>query len=63
MSRLKMVCGHCGSENVGRDAYVSWNEKTQEWELGGIYDSGFCNDCGRDDPIEEEEIDDESQSQ
>lgn len=62
MPRLRMFCNRCGSTNVCRDAHATWNEETQEWELAGLHDSGFCSDCGRDGPVEEEEIDDESQS-
>lgn len=62
MSRLRMFCGHCGSTNVGQSACVSvsQNKDTQEWELGGIYSSWFCDDCGRDDSVEEKEKDHET---
>lgn len=44
---VAMVCPSCGDrENVVRDAFASWNEETQEWELLSVYDSFSCNSCG-----------------
>lgn len=44
---LKMTCAKCGSENVMRDAYAVWNFDTQDWELGAVFDQGYCDDCAR----------------
>lgn len=58
MAKIDIVCPVCGSKSVGRDATASWCVETQDWELSGVMDSGFCNDCGRDDlTLDEEEID------
>lgn len=42
----KPVCSTCGSEEVRRDAYASWNTKTQEWELITTFDNTDCEQCG-----------------
>lgn len=39
---------NCGSDNVTRDAYCTWDAKTQEWVLCDTYDSMSCSDCGYD---------------
>jgi hypothetical protein len=42
---LIMVCSDCGSTDVFRDAGAVWNVEKQDWELGTVYDQGFCNNC------------------
>ncbi len=37
VKRIKIVCSSCGNAH--------WDEDAQEWVLGGVMDSGFCNDC------------------
>jgi hypothetical protein len=32
------------AERPRPDAAV-WNEKTQEWELGAVFDAAFCEKC------------------
>lgn len=54
MSRIKMVCGKCGGENVMCDAWAVWNTDSQEWELGAMFDYGHCDDCDGETKIEEE---------
>jgi hypothetical protein len=44
-SRVRMVCGTCGSEDVRIDAWAGWNEETQAWELAETFDYSFCNAC------------------
>jgi hypothetical protein len=48
MPKIKMVCPYCGGDDVGRDATVRWNIEKQDWELSGIFDDGFCDDCSTD---------------
>ena len=31
--KIRIVCSHCHSESVTRDANASWNPDTQDWEL------------------------------
>lgn len=44
---VKIVCPHCGSDNVHKDAAAAWCAETQAWELSSTHDSETCNDCGR----------------
>lgn len=44
-AKVKMVCSNCGSENCGKDASVRWNVDTQAYEVSGIFDDGWCEDC------------------
>jgi hypothetical protein len=41
-AKLKMICAHCGSEKVRRDAYAKWNIAIQAWELAEICESAIC---------------------
>jgi predicted RNA-binding Zn-ribbon protein involved in translation (DUF1610 family) len=47
--KIKMVCEHCGSDDVGRDANARWDERLQDWVLSGVHDTFWCNACGADD--------------
>lgn len=42
---IRVFCSKCGSVNVSRDASADFNEATQAWEMGGVYDNGSCCDC------------------
>lgn len=47
MSKITYRCPECGSENVGADAFVFWNEDAQCWNSTQTpYDSMTCLDCG-----------------
>lgn len=52
--RLRMVCSHCGSEEVKRDAWATWSTETQEWELSDTFDNAYCDDCDGETSIDEE---------
>lgn len=43
--RVKFVCPVCKSDRILRDAYATWNQDTQEWELHSVYDYSTCQDC------------------
>jgi hypothetical protein len=43
--QMRIVCSWCGSANVSRDAWASWNVEKQDWELGAVFDAGFCQAC------------------
>jgi hypothetical protein len=46
MTKLKMVCETCGSEDVLADAYAKWNTELQMWEVEVLHDKdAFCNTC------------------
>jgi len=40
-------CTHCGSTNVGRDAFAHWNPILGDDELLTVYDDTTCLDCDR----------------
>jgi predicted RNA-binding Zn-ribbon protein involved in translation (DUF1610 family) len=43
MSSIKLLCPHCGSDDIIRDAWTRWNG--HRWVLEGIYDDMTCNTC------------------
>lgn len=43
---VDIICSHCGSRDVRRDAYAAWNTTTQTWELSAVFDQGYCEQCG-----------------
>ena len=55
MSNIYFKCPKCGSDDVIRDAYASWNRDSQQWELCTEFDNFICNACGRAD-IDPEEV-------
>lgn len=54
--KVKMVCKHCGSEEVYKDASVGWDIEKQEWVLITVFDNADCENCGGETIIEEIEI-------
>lgn len=40
------VCMNCGSANVFRDAYATWDAAAQDWTLHSVYDNATCENCG-----------------
>ncbi len=52
----EMICRHCHSRNVRRDADVMWNIGAQCWEVAGIYDNASCDDCGGETTIVERQV-------
>jgi len=43
--RYAMVCRHCGSDEVSRDAWADWDTKSQQWVLGAVFDYAHCHRC------------------
>src|SRR5690348_14999349 len=41
--RYAMVCSHCGSDEVSRDAWADWDTGKQEWVLGAVFDYAHCH--------------------
>lgn len=56
MVKLKMTCSHCGSDNVLKDAWVSWNDDLQVWEVESTFDNAFCRDCDGETTINVKEV-------
>lgn len=53
---IRIKCSSCGSTDVRRDAWAEWNEELQLWEIGEIYDDGFCMSCETEQKLIEEEL-------
>ncbi|MFD1104029.1 DUF5983 family protein, partial [Sphingobium olei] len=46
--RTTVRCGSCGSADVMRDAWACWDDDTQDWVLGSVFDAAFCETCEND---------------
>jgi hypothetical protein len=57
--KVKMVCDHCGSEDVLADAWASWNIESQEWELSQTFDDKYCENCESSCKVNEEPVDEQ----
>jgi predicted RNA-binding Zn-ribbon protein involved in translation (DUF1610 family) len=44
--RIELICPHCGSADLVRDAAARWCAENGEWELSSTYDNITCGDCG-----------------
>lgn len=42
---IEIICETCGSTNIARDAWASWDTANQQWELGVVFDYAYCHDC------------------
>src|SRR5271166_3335253 len=47
MPKIKMICPHCGSDDVTRDCLGRWSVKDQKWEASSELDSMQCEACDR----------------
>lgn len=56
MAQVRKVCKECGSDNVVKDAWASWDEETQMYVLEDFFDYEFCKDCDGETTIIDEEI-------
>lgn len=45
---VTMRCSVCKSDAVMRDAWAVWDESTQQWVLGAVFDDAFCETCEAD---------------
>lgn len=50
------VCRCCGSDQVLRDAWASWNADSQQWELDNIFDHAYCTNCDGETSITEKQF-------
>lgn len=53
IERMQIVCSWCGSADVSRDAWASWDVGKQAWVLGAVFDDGFCHACECERSLEE----------
>lgn len=56
IKKIRKVCSECGSTDVRVDAWASWDETNQQWELAESYDNSWCIDCEGECTIDDEEI-------
>ena len=54
--RLRKVCSSCGSEDVRVDAWVTWSEARQAWEVAEVFDAAFCAQCDGETSIVDQEV-------
>ena len=55
--KVKMVCAHCGSDDVRADAYAEWDVEAQKWEIAQTFEKGaYCDKCDGETRIEEEPL-------
>jgi hypothetical protein len=47
MPKIKMICPHCGSEDVTRDALARWSVEEQKWVVSSELDTMQCEACNR----------------
>lgn len=45
MPDVTMRCAACGSSAVKRDAWAEWDDESQSWVLGSVFDAAYCFDC------------------
>lgn len=55
LTPISINCRRCGSQDVKRSAWASWNVDKQNWELGGLQEGAICKECeGEVDLVERE---------
>jgi len=42
---VRVICEHCGSDDVYGSATVVWDVEAQMWEIEGFIDAMHCNAC------------------
>jgi len=47
MEKIDMLCPHCGSANIYKDAAAAWDADAQEWSLASVHDHETCEECGQ----------------
>ena len=53
---MKMVCPHCGSDDLVRDAAARFNPDSNQWEMSDFYDDITCCQCDCEvDPVKEDQ--------
>lgn len=56
MAPITMRCATCGGDQVMRDAWAVWDDRSEAWILGAVFDAGFCDACGGEVTIQEVEL-------
>lgn len=42
---VRVICRECGSAEVTREAWATWDVAGQRWVLGAVFDYAFCQKC------------------
>lgn len=45
MTKYKMVCRHCQSEDVTQVCDARWNFDRQKWEVSDTWNNYYCHEC------------------
>ena len=45
MTKYKMVCRHCQSDNVTQVCDARWNLDSQQWEVSDTWNNYYCQEC------------------
>lgn len=56
MSKIKMVCAICGSEDVTVSFTCSWDVTTQTWTVHEMQDDAYCASCDGPTNVKEEQM-------
>lgn len=57
MRMIEIVCDHCGSPDVTKDATASWSVEKQAWVLSGVFDKpNWCEACEGETRLLEREV-------
>lgn len=48
MPGITITCAACGSSDIMRDAWAVWDDATQTWVLGAVFDAAYCDACETD---------------
>lgn len=54
---ISIHCATCGSQNIRRDASVTWDTELQMWEVVTVFDVADCDDCGGETSLVEKTLD------
>ncbi len=55
-TNISIHCATCGSDDVRRDASVTWDTELQMWEIVTVFDNADCEKCGGETSLIEKEI-------
>ena len=56
MVKRIIKCAECGSTDVVRDAWASYDQDSDEWVLDSLFDQAFCRECECNCELDEEEL-------
>jgi hypothetical protein len=45
MTKYKMICKHCQSDNITQVCDTRWNFDKQQWIVSDTWNNFYCHDC------------------